>query len=114
MANLSFAPGEGKVPINFLEDEHWDIKSWPTLHPDGMFGLNHRRSTKLTTQDYFQQRILNMDQRFANTPGFVFAAMSHVEANRLKSNANLCGYRGKKITQDGGKVRCNGICKSHV
>ena len=105
MATLDFAPAEGNVPASFLETEHWDIKSWPTLHPDGKFGLNHNRKTRLKTQDYFQQRILNVDDRFAKTPGYVFGAMSHVEANRLKSNANLCGYKGKRVTGDGGQVR---------
>ena len=105
MANLSFAPAEGKVPVNFMDQKHWDIKSWPTLHIDGKFGRDHKRKVKLTTQNYFQQRILNVDQRFARTPGYIFAAMSHVEAERLRSNANLSGYKGKRTVEEGGQVR---------
>ena len=105
MANLNFAPAEGKVPVNFVDQKHWDIKSWPTLHLDGKFGRDHKRKVKLTTQNYFQQRILNVDQRFARTPGYIFAAMSHVEAQRLRSNANLSGYKGKRTMEEGGQVR---------
>ena len=105
VANLNFAPAEGKVPVNFMDQEHWDIKSWPTLHLDGKFGRDHKRKVKLTTQNYFQQRILNVDQRFARTPGYIFAAMSHVEAQRLRSNANLSGYKGKRTVEEGGQVR---------
>ena len=105
MANLNFAPAEGKVPVNFMDQEHWDIKSWPTLHLDGKFGRDHKRKVKLTTQNYFQQRILNVDQRFARTPGYIFAAMSHVEADRLRSNANLSGYKGRKTVEEGEQVR---------
>ena len=105
MANLSFAPAEGKVPVNFMDQKHWDIKSWPTLHIDGKFGRDHKRKVKLTTQNYFQQRILNVDQRFARTPGYIFAAMSHVEAERLRSNANLSGYKGRRTVEEGGQVR---------
>jgi hypothetical protein len=104
VANLNFAQAEGKVPENFLDKKDWDIKSWPTLHPDGLFGRDHPRKVKLTTQKYFQQRILNRDNRFAKTPGYVFAATSHVESSRLRSNANLCGYKGKKTTNQGGQV----------
>ena len=46
--DLSFAPGEGKVPSNILMEKDWDIKGWPSLHPDGKFGLHHKRKIKLT------------------------------------------------------------------
>ena len=101
---LDFAPAEGKVPQNFLDKENWDVDSWPTLHPDGKFGRDHKRKVKLTPQQYFLQRILNKDDRFAKTPGYVFAAMSHVEAARLRCNANLSGYRGKKTTEGDGQT----------
>jgi hypothetical protein len=52
VADLNFAPAEGKIPENFLDQEDWDIKSWPTLHPDGKFGMDHPRKVKLTKQNY--------------------------------------------------------------
>ena len=104
-AKLDFAPGEGKKPKNPSDQKDWDIRSWPCLLPDGKFGLDWKRRVKLTRQNYFQQRILNVDQRFAKTPGYIFAAMSHVEAERLRSNANLSGYKGKRTVEEGGQVR---------
>ena len=104
VANLDFAPAEGKVPTSFLDLKDWDIKSWPTLLPDGKFGRDFKRKVKLTNQNYFQQRILNVDERFAKTPGFVFGAMSHVEAERLRNNANLTGYKGKRSEVPGGQL----------
>ncbi len=104
VADLNFAPAEGKVPENFLEQKDWDIRSWPALHPDGKFGRDHPRKVKLSAQKYFQQRILNKDDRFAKTAGYVFAATSHVESDRLRSNANLCGFKGRKNTDKGGEV----------
>ena len=104
VANLDFAPGEGKKPTSFLDQKDWDHKSWPMLLPDGKFGLNWERKVKLTRQNYFQQRLLNVDDRFAKTPGFVFGAMSMVEADRLRSNANLTGMRGRKIAGPGGHI----------
>ena len=51
--DFSFASGEGKTPTNILMDRDWDIKAWPTLHPDGKFGLHHKRHVNLTDQNYF-------------------------------------------------------------
>ena len=102
-ANLDFAPAEGKVPTSYLDMKGWEVKSWPTLFPDGKYGRDWKRPVKLTNQNYFQQRLLNKDERFAKTPGWVFAAMSHVEAERLRSNANLSGFRGTRH-EAGGQI----------
>ena len=103
-ADLDFAPGEGKKPTDPQTQKDWDVKSWPLLLPDGRFGLSHDRKVKLTKQNYFQQRLLNKDDRFARHPDFTFAAMSVVEAERLRANANLTGMRGKKSVGPGGHV----------
>ena len=107
VADLNFSPAEGKVPENFLYQKDWDIKSWPTLHPDGKFGMDHRRKVKITRQNYFGQRIMNKNKKFAKTPGYVFGATSYVESERLRNNANISGYRGKKDTDEEGKVSYN-------
>merc|ERR1712020_73493 len=73
VANLDFAPGEGKRPTRALDMKDWVVKGWPTLLPDGKFGLNHKRSVKLTRQNFFHQRILNVDDRFRKTSGFIFS-----------------------------------------
>ena len=98
----SFAPAEGKKPVNFLNQPNWDISSFPTLFPDGKFGKDYKRKKKLTAQEFFQQRILNKDDRFSKNPGFCFAAMSYVEAERLRSNANLTGMKGQRVEGQGG------------
>ena len=65
---LMFAPAEGNFPANLLSEKDWDIKSWPTFHPDGRFGLHHKRKVKLTDQQYFGQRILNEDCLLYTSP----------------------------------------------
>ena len=102
--DVNFAPGEGKIPVSFLDQKDWDINSWPSLHPDGQFGMDHKRKVKLSRQKYFQQRILNKDKRFAKDIGYVLGAMSWVEADRLRRNANLSGYQGKKVKHEDGQI----------
>ena len=104
VANLDFAPAEGKTPTSFIDLKDWDVKSWPSLFPDGKFGRDWKRKVKLTNQNYFQQRILNQDERFEKDKGFVFGSMSHVEAERLRCNANLTGHKGKRSELPGGDL----------
>ena len=52
---ISFAPGEGKVPESILNSENWDTKGFPMKHPDGKNGLHQQRPKKLSDQYYFVQ-----------------------------------------------------------
>ena len=79
---VSVAPGEGSMPTDIVTEKDWDIRSFPTLHPDGKNTLHTERRIKLGEQEYFNQRILNKDMRFANNPSYVFAATSFIEKKR--------------------------------
>ena len=81
---ISVAPGEGKLPSNILEEKDWDLKSFPCLHPDGKNSLQSDRVTKLGDQEYFSQRILNKDTRFADNTAYVFAAIAYIEKKQMK------------------------------
>ena len=104
---INFAPAEGNYPTNILDEKDWDIKSWPTLHPDGKFGIHHKRKTRLTEQQYFCQRILNEDLRFSKSPGYIFAAAAYIEKKQLMSKANISFMRGKKSIDSEGKSLYN-------
>ena len=59
---ISIAPGEGKVPKDILQDKDWDMRAFPALDPTGENSLNCQRTVKLTYQQFFQQRIFNIDR----------------------------------------------------
>ena len=99
---IHVAPGEGKRPTDILKEEDWDLKSFPGLQPDGEHGLFENRKVKLTHQQYFEQRILNADKRFANTAAYVFAAFAFIEKKQLDRNINISFMRGKKQTSNSG------------
>ena len=88
-----------------MTEKDWDIKSWPTLHPDGRFGLHYKRKIRLTDQQYFAQRILNEDLRFAKSPGYIFAAAAFIEKKQLMSKANISFMRGRKSMSDEGQIQ---------
>ena len=102
--DIELAPGEGKKPNDIMREIDWDIKAFPYLHnPDGSNGKDQERKTKLTEQNYFIQRVLNRDQRFARSPAYIYAAVAFLEKKQLQRNINISGTRGKKVEQkDGG------------
>jgi hypothetical protein len=102
---LSFAPAEGNYPTNLLHEKDWDVKSWPALHPDGKFGLHHKRRVKLTEQQYFCQRILHEDQRFSKSPAYTFSAAAYIEQKQLTSKANISFMRGRKSVSTEGTAQ---------
>ena len=47
---VSLAPGDGKIPSDILDEKDWDLKSFPSLHPNGQNGLHEPRKIRLTDQ----------------------------------------------------------------
>ena len=101
--NMSFAPGEGKVPENILMTKNWDIDAFPMKHPDGKNGLDQQRERKLSDQYYFVQRLRNKDDRFSSDPAYTFASAAYLEKKQLQRNINVSFNRGKKSITPSGK-----------
>ena len=67
--------------------------------------MGEERKVKLSDQDYWGQRILNIDDRFANCPPYVFAAAAHTELKQMHRNINLSFQRGlERVKPDGSCV----------
>ena len=79
-ASIKVAPGEGIVPSNILREEHFDEKAMPKHHPSGKYGIHHERNQKLSPQVYFEQRMLNADERFSMDAFYLFMASYYVES----------------------------------
>ena len=93
---LAIAPGEGKYPSNILHEKDWDIKSFPALLPDGKNSLHTERLVKLSEQEYFVQRLMNRDMRFACSPAFCFAATGYIELKQIEGRKGIAFRRGKR------------------
>ena len=101
--STSVAPGEGKIPMDILQDKEWDMKAFPSLDPTGENSLNLKRDVKLSAQQFFEQRLFNINRRFANSPSFIFAGVQYVENKQLTGNINIAFNRGRSTkTEDGG------------
>ena len=98
------APGENKRPTYWCREEDFEVKAWPTLFPTGEYGLNHPRKVKISAQQYFNQRLLNIDPRCPKDMPYVFMAQQLTEQLALENQMSVAGLRGVK-KQDGNAVR---------
>ena len=61
----AIAPAEGEKPIPILTDQQFEAMAFPNLFPHGSGTLSDDRNIKLTARKYFNQRLLDVDGRFA-------------------------------------------------
>ena len=91
---LNIAPGEGKIPTNIMRDENWDVGGFPHLHPSGKFGLHHEREIKISSKNYFLQRLQNENPQFRKSKPYLFSAVYHTERQQFEQRINLSVQRG--------------------
>ena len=82
--SVPVAPGEGRIPTNLMREKDWDIMAFPTWFPSGKFGIDYERKIKLTKQQYFIQRLENVDPRFRNDDVYVFSATNYIERLQME------------------------------
>ena len=102
---FSVAPGEGQKPIAILSDEHFEEMCNPTKYPYGNFGLKANREKRLTVRKYFNQRLLDVDGRFARDVEYLLTAQYAVESKQVVDDTGIVLrqsqgrlYRGQTIT----------------
>ena len=69
----------------------------------GSGGFTAERPRKLTYRKYFNQRILDVDGRFAKDLDYLFVAQYIVEATQILDDANNFIWRQKPCRQYGGQ-----------
>ena len=89
--NITIAPGEGKIPTNLMREDHFDVKAFPKHFPSGKFGLHFFRKHQLSAQMYFNQRLLNCDDRLSRDPCYIFTAAYYTERQRIEKQIDISG-----------------------
>ena len=88
---LQIAPGEGKITSPLMREEHFDVRAFPKHHPSGKYGLHHSTKLKLSARKYFEQRLLNKDERFSRDPCYVFTAAYFLERQSIEKQIDISG-----------------------
>ncbi|XP_062588390.1 uncharacterized protein LOC134250047 [Saccostrea cucullata] len=101
----NIAPSEGKNPVRMLQEPGNEAKAFPCHFPSGSFSWNEERSEKLTLEKYFNNRLMNADDRFAKDTNYIFFSQYMSELNQviektqisLRKSLSKC-TNGKPVT----------------
>ncbi|XP_062613488.1 uncharacterized protein LOC134275232 [Saccostrea cucullata] len=77
------APGEGNNPVRMLQEEGNEAKTFPYLFPSGRFSWNDDRETRITLSRYFNNRLMNTDDRFAKDSNYIFFSQFMSDLNQV-------------------------------
>ena len=101
---LSIAPCEKNKPTNLFANKACEALAFPNHFPDGRNTLTEERQLKLSPSKYFQARLMNVDNRFAKDPQYIFFSLYITELQFIFSNISIALRKGKKQTKDGTKI----------
>ena len=82
-----------------------DVKAFPRHHPSGQCGLHHDRQFKLSPSQYFNQRLMNEDERFSKDTFYVFMAAAYVEKHGIERQIDISGVKGQKDSVQNGEIK---------
>ena len=73
-----------------MSDEDWDIKAFPHLHnQDGSNGKDQEQLVRLSEQNYFINRVCNLEKRFAKSSASMYAAVAYIETKQTGTSTWL-------------------------
>ena len=96
---MCVAPAEGEKPVNIMTDVYFEAMSNPDKFPYGIGTFSSKRPRKLTYRKYFNQRLLDVDGRFARDLDYLFVAQYIVEAKQVMDDGNMFAMRQKPSRQ---------------
>ena len=96
---ICVAPAEGQKPLNVMTDPNFEAMSNPDKFPYGKGTFSNERPRKLTYRKYFNQRLLDVDGRFARDLDYLFVAQYILEAKQVLDEGNNFAWRQKPSRQ---------------
>ena len=84
-------------PVPSHLEKNLDLLAFPHLFPRGINGLNEERKTRITPPDYFQQRLMSSDKRFAGNTDLLFYALAESDKYRVQQKIGIvCAQRNQE------------------
>ena len=99
------ASGQNNISRYILLDDEFEVLAFPDLFPLGCFSYySEQRSVKLLLQKYSQQRLLNVDGRFAKNIEYIFCAQHMIDLQHIQSEINLAIRLSRGRTLNGTEI----------
>ena len=86
---MIISPCEGNQPLALFADNLCEELAHPFLFPTGKFGYKVEREVFLSPIRYFNQRLLNYTQKFAEDSDYIFFAQNITQHLRIMSRINI-------------------------
>ena len=86
---MIISPCEGNQPLALFADDLCEELAHPFLFPTGKFGYKVEREVFLSPIRYFNQRLLNYTQKFAEDSDYIFFAQNITQHLRIMSRINI-------------------------
>ena len=99
---IVIAPGEGKIPTNWLRDMGVEITAFPEKFSNGENGYRFPRQRPLSLHKYFSQRILNKNPMFSQDADYVFFAEQATQRNAIERQIDISMRKGSIQFEEGG------------
>ncbi|XP_071953105.1 uncharacterized protein [Antedon mediterranea] len=90
---ISVAPAESEKPQPILCDPNFEELSNPDKYPDGKNALTAERPIEIAPRKYFNQRLLDVDGRFAKSIEYLLSAQYAVENKQVQGDINHFIFR---------------------
>ena len=94
-ATIFVAPAEGQRPLFIMTDPNFEAMFNPDKFCFGSGTFSSKRPRKLTYRKYFNQRLLDIDGRFAHDLDYLFVAQYIVEVKQVLDDGNDFIWRQK-------------------
>ncbi|XP_069109227.1 repetitive organellar protein-like [Argopecten irradians] len=101
---FSVAPCEKNNPISLLMEKGIEAKAFPVLFPDGENVFSDERDTVITLSRYLHNRLMNVDNRFAQDTNFLFFAQYLSELQQVISSVSIALRKGETIGKGGQSI----------
>ena len=106
-AVFAIAPGEHSKPKLILTDEQFELVCFPDFFPNGEGGFYcKQRTTDLLMRRYVNQRLLNVDGRFAQNLEYIFSMQYAVELKQLETDRSVY-IRNHSYRNNGQEAKLN-------
>ena len=86
---ITIAPCEFQKPTYILADENCEEVAFPWLLPTGKYSYEHCREIEVTPSRYFNQRLLDHNQLFANYHDYVLFVSSVLQEQSIQNSINF-------------------------
>ena len=106
---ISCAPCEGNSPVALLNNESNEAKCFPRLFPSGQRTYHDTRNIKLTLGRYFLNRLLHVDNRFAQNTDYIFFAQCLYEMQQIISSVSIALRKGTDKKDDFTQVKVSDL-----